>query len=139
MAAQHIVDGCALLSLDAERHDLNTTMMVSKQAGKPDPIYFNNIIEAQVKIMSIIIKKIVHYLQVRGGGTRWSCIAACGNVFWWPFGQPMPIATHPPIGKVMSYQPMCGNWHRLAKKAAKINSPGKVFLPWWERHRRVLW
>ena len=57
MAAQHIVDGCALLPLDAERHDLNTTMMVSKQAGKPDPIYFNNIIEAQVKIMSIIIKK----------------------------------------------------------------------------------
>ena len=56
MAVQHIIDGRTLLPLDAEHHDLNTTMMVSKQAGKPDPIYFNNIIEAQVKIMSIIIK-----------------------------------------------------------------------------------
>ncbi len=43
------------------------------------------------------------------------------------FGQPVPIAMHPPIGQVMSYQPMCGKWHGLAKKAAKNNSSGQVF------------
>ena len=35
------------------------------------------------------------------------------------FGQPVPIPTHPPIGQVVPYRPICGNWHRFAKKATK--------------------
>ena len=35
------------------------------------------------------------------------------------FSQPVPIATHPLIGHNLPYQPMHGNWHRLAKMATK--------------------
>jgi hypothetical protein len=38
------------------------------------------------------------------------------------FGQTVPIATHWPIGQVMPYQQMLGNWHGLAKKAANTDS-----------------
>jgi hypothetical protein len=38
------------------------------------------------------------------------------------FGQPMLIAMHQPIGQVMPYQLMHGNWHGLAKTAAKTGS-----------------
>jgi len=31
----------------------------------------------------------------------------------------MPIATHPPIGHYLPYRGMRGNWHGLAKMAAK--------------------
>jgi hypothetical protein len=37
------------------------------------------------------------------------------------FGQPVPIPTHWLIGQFMPYQRMHGNWHGLAKKAAKTN------------------
>ena len=116
MTAWHIIDNCALLPFDAERHDPNTTMRAFKQAGEPDPIYFNNIIEARVKITSIIIKINFYIIYKREG------VAPGGH-----FGQPVPIAMHPPIGQVMPFQPMCGNWHGLAKKAAKNNSSGQVF------------
>ncbi len=41
------------------------------------------------------------------------------------FGQPVPIAMHGPIGQVVPYQQMLGNWHGLAKNAAKTDSS------WW--------
>ncbi len=40
------------------------------------------------------------------------------SVFGGIFGQPMPIATHPPIGHDLPYRPMHGNWHGLVKMAA---------------------
>ena len=39
------------------------------------------------------------------------------------FGQPMPIVTHTLIGHDLPYRPMRGDWHRLAKMAAKRHSP----------------
>ena len=42
------------------------------------------------------------------------------------FGQPVPIATHRPIGQVVPYQWMHGNLHGLAKKAAKTDSSWQV-------------
>ena len=42
------------------------------------------------------------------------------------FGQPMPVAMHRPIRYVVPYQWMCGDWHGLAKKGAKINLPWQV-------------
>ena len=71
-----IADNRALLGHDAERYDPNSTMMASKQAGKPELIYFTNKIEAHVKITSIIIK-INFYIIYK----RQSRIAARGNVF----------------------------------------------------------
>jgi hypothetical protein len=35
---------------------------------------------------------------------------------------PMPIATHPPIGHDLPYRPMHGNWHGLVEMAAKRHS-----------------
>jgi hypothetical protein len=37
------------------------------------------------------------------------------------FGQPVPIAAHWLIGQFLSYWRMRGNWHGLAKKAAKTD------------------
>ena len=125
MTARHIVNFFALLGHDAEHHDPNTTMMASKQAGKPDLIYSNNIIEAHIKITSIIIK-INFYISTReGGGTRALLLLAMS--FDGHFGQPVPIATHPPIGQVMLHRPMCGDWHGLTKKSAKTDLVGRVF------------
>ncbi len=41
------------------------------------------------------------------------------------FNQPMPITMHWSKGQVVPYQRMRGNWHGLAKNAAKTN------LSWW--------
>ena len=49
-----IANVLTLLGHDAERHVPNMAMTASKIAGEPDLIYFNNIIEPLVKIMSII-------------------------------------------------------------------------------------
>jgi hypothetical protein len=38
------------------------------------------------------------------------------------FGQPVPMATHWPIGQVVPYQGKCGNWHVLAENAAITDS-----------------
>jgi hypothetical protein len=38
------------------------------------------------------------------------------------FGQPVPNATHRPIGQVVPYLWMHGDWHALAKKADKTGS-----------------
>ena len=35
----------------------------------------------------------------------------------------MPIAMHPPIGHNLFYQPMRGNWHRLANMVTKRHLP----------------
>ena len=42
------------------------------------------------------------------------------------FGQPVPIAVHRPIGQFVPYWQMRGNWHGLAKKAAKTNLSWQV-------------
>jgi hypothetical protein len=49
-----IVNDRMLLGHDTKRHVPNTAMTASKIAGKLHLIYFNNIIEPLVKIMSII-------------------------------------------------------------------------------------
>jgi hypothetical protein len=61
----HIVNNCTLLGHDAEHHVPNTDMMASKIAGKPDLIYFNNIIEPLVKIMGIVIEIIFYIIYKR--------------------------------------------------------------------------
>jgi hypothetical protein len=53
-AMYYIVDDRTLLGHEAKCHVPNTAMTASKIAGKPDLIYFNNIVEPLVKIMSII-------------------------------------------------------------------------------------
>ena len=101
------------------------TMMASKQAGKPDLIYFNNIIEVHIKITSIIIKINFYIIYKRERVVLGSLASLLVMMsFSGHFGQPVPIATHPLIGQVVPYLPMCGNWHGLAKKAAKTNSSG---------------
>jgi hypothetical protein len=37
------------------------------------------------------------------------------------FNQPVPIAMHWAMGPVVPYQQMRGNWHGLAKNAAKTD------------------
>ncbi len=53
-AMYRIVNDCTLLGHDAERLIPNKAMTVSKIAGEPDLMYFNNFIEPLVEIMSII-------------------------------------------------------------------------------------
>ena len=49
-----------------------------------------------------------------------------GISFGGHFGQPVPIAMHRLIGQVVPYQQMCGDWHELAKKAAKTKLSWQV-------------
>jgi len=98
-------------------------MTASKQAGEPDRICFNYIIEVQVIITSIIIKINFYIINKREGvapGGLASLLVAMS--FGDHFGQPVPIATHPPIGQVVLYRRMRGDWQRLAEKTAKTDS-----------------
>ena len=95
-----IINDRVLLGHDAERHDPNTTMMASKMAGKPDLIYFNNIVESHVKITSIINEIIFYTIYKREGvmPSGLTLLLMTTMSLGSHFGQPMPIATHWPIG-----------------------------------------
>ena len=68
------------------------------------------------------MKLFFYYLQERGGGASSLTLLLVVMSFGSNFSQPVPIATHRPIGQVMSYQRMHGDWHGLAEKAAKTDS-----------------
>ena len=55
-----------MLGHDAEHHDPNTAMKPSKIVNEPDIIYFINIVQSRIKIMSIIneiiLEKVFKYL-----------------------------------------------------------------------------
>ncbi len=121
-ATYRIVDNRTLLGHDAEHHVLNTAITASKIAGKPDLIYFNNIIEPLVKIVSIINEIIFFYLQVREAAPSSLTLLFVQRSFGGHFGLPVPITMHWPIGQVVPYQRMRGNWHRFAKNATKTDS-----------------
>ena len=63
----------------------------------------------------------VYYLQERGGDASGLALLLVAMSFGGHFGQPMPVVTHRPIGQVVPYQRMRGNWHGLAKKATKTD------------------
>ena len=70
---------------------------------------------------SLIIKIIfIYFVQEREALLSWQMS------FSSHFDQPMPNATHWPIGQIVPYQWMCGDWHGLAKKAAKTGSSWQV-------------
>jgi hypothetical protein len=50
MVMYHIINDCTLQGHYAECHDPNTVTTASKLVGKPDRVYFNNIIVLHVKI-----------------------------------------------------------------------------------------
>ena len=93
-----------------------------KIADEPDRIYFINIVVPRVKITSIINEINFSIIYKREG-------VAPGNLalllvamsFGGHFGQPVPITAHRPIGQFVPYRQMRGNWHGLAKKAAKTD------------------
>ena len=90
MAAWHIIKDHMLLGHDAERYDPNTTMTASKQAGEPDLICFNDIIEAHVKIMSIFIKINFYIIYKREGAAPGGlALLLVAMSFGRHFGQPM--------------------------------------------------
>jgi hypothetical protein len=117
-----IIDNCMLLGHDAERHDPNTAMMASKVAGKPDLIYFNNNIEPCSKITNVINEIFFYFVQEREAAPSGLALLLVGMSFGGHFDRPMPIVIHWPIGQVLPYQWMRGNWDGLAKNAAKTNS-----------------
>jgi hypothetical protein len=101
-----------LLGHDAEHHDPNTAMTASKIAGKPDLVYFNNNIEPLAKITSIINELILIFCTRERGSIQRPCIAACANVFWWPF------------------QPTRANCHELVDRAGRVLSMDVWQLAW---------
>ena len=109
-----------MLGHDDERHDPNTATTPSKIADELDIIYFNNTLHSRVKITSIS-NEINFNINYKRGGVAPGGLALLLVVmsFGGHFGQPVPIPTHPPIGQVVPYRPICGNWHRFAKKATK--------------------
>ena len=98
----------------------------SKLVGEPYLVYFNNRVESRVKIMSIM-NEIIFILSTRERG--WHPVASNHCSWRMSFGghfcQPVPIATHRPIGQAVPYWWMCSDWHGLAKNTAKTNSS------WW--------
>jgi hypothetical protein len=64
------------------------------------------------------MKYFLYYLQERGGGTRWPCIVAHGNVFWWPF------------------QPTRANRYALAHRVGRALSTDAWWLAWVGRKGR---
>ena len=107
----------------AHRRGQNTATAASKIAGEPDLIYINNIVEPRINITSIFNEIKIYYLQERGGagpGGLTSLLVAMS--FGGHFGQPVLIAAHRPIGQFVPYRRMQGDWHGLAKKAAKTDS-----------------
>ncbi len=109
-AMYRIVDNPTLLGHDAECHVPNTAMTASKIAGKLDPIYFYNIIELLVKIMSII-NEIIFVLSTRKrGGAQQPHIAA--------------RAKSCPINGCVAIS------MGLQKMLPKPNCHGEVVVPW---------
>jgi hypothetical protein len=84
-ATYRIFDNCTLLGHDAECHDPNMAMTASEIGGKLGLIYFNNNIEPRAKITSIINDFFLIFCTRERGSAQQPCIAACVNVFWWPF------------------------------------------------------
>ena len=120
---QRIIDNHMLLDHNAERHDTNTATTASKIADEPNCVYFINIVAPGVKITSIINE--IHFIIIykREGVAPGSLkLLLAVMSFGGHFGQPVSIATYRPIGQVVPYWRMCGNWHGLVKKAAKTNS-----------------
>jgi hypothetical protein len=73
--------------------------------------------------MSIINEIIfLYYLQEREAAPSSLALLFMQMSFGGHFGQPVPIVTHWPIGKVVTYQRMHGNRHGLAKNATKTDS-----------------
>jgi hypothetical protein len=72
--------------------------------------------------MSIINDFFFNYLQEREAVPSSLALLLVRMSFGGHFGQPVPIAIHWPIGQVVPYQQMRGNWHGLAKNATKTNS-----------------
>ena len=137
LAAWCIVDNFTLLGHDVECHDPETARTASKIADEPDLIYFNNTIEPRIKTKSIINGIFLYHLQEGGvvpsGQHRCSWQMSFGG----NFSQPVPIAAHLAIEQIVPYQWMHSDWLGLAKKAAKTDSSGKFFVPWWEQQRMI--
>jgi hypothetical protein len=72
--------------------------------------------------MSIINETIfLYYSQEREAVPSSLALLLMQMSFGGYFGQPVPITMHWPIGQVVPYQWMRGNWHGLAKNAAKTD------------------
>jgi hypothetical protein len=72
--------------------------------------------------MSIINEIIFYIIYKREAAPSSLALLLVQMSFGGHFGQPVPIATHWPIGQVVPYQWMHGNWHGFAKNAAKTGS-----------------
>ena len=62
------------------------------------------------------------YIQEREAAPSGLALLLVRMSFGGHFDQPVPIAMHWPIGQVVPYRRMRGNWHGLAKNAAKTDS-----------------
>ena len=93
-----------------------------KIADEPDIIQINSIVEPHVKMTSIMNEINCNNIYKRDGVAPGGLalllvvMSFCGH-----FGQPVPIAVHWLIGQFLPYWRMRGNWHGLAKKAAKTD------------------
>ncbi len=89
---------------DAERHDPNTATASSKIVDKLDIIKIDNIVEPCIKIMSIINEINFNIIYKREGVAHGGlALLLVAMSFGGHFGQPVPIAVHQPIGKLMPY------------------------------------
>ena len=68
------------------------------------------------------MKYFFYYLQEREAAPSSLTLLLVQMSFGGHFNQPMPIAMHWLIGQVVPHQQMRGNWHELAKNAAKPDS-----------------
>jgi hypothetical protein len=68
------------------------------------------------------MKCFLYFVQEREAAPSSFTLLLVQMSFGGHFNQPVPIAMHWPIGQVVPYQQMHGNWHELAKNAIKTNS-----------------
>jgi hypothetical protein len=68
------------------------------------------------------MKYFLYFVQEREAAPSGLTLLLVQMSFGGRFDQPMPITMDWPIGQVLPYWRMRGDWHGLAKNAAKTNS-----------------